>query len=195
VNRSRRRDQDSSLARADDRLMREIREGDPGALGELYDRYARSVWRAVHRILGSGADADDVVQVVFLKLPALAASYDGRPCAGPWLVGIGARLALRHRRSAGRFLKMLASFGQSVSARAPVDPETESSGRQEVRAFEAALGELGPKKRAVFALIELEGLATDEVARALEIPAATVRTRLHHARAELHAALDRKRGS
>jgi RNA polymerase sigma-70 factor (ECF subfamily) len=182
------------VPRSDDELLRALHGGDLGALGELYDRHARSVWRAVHRTLGNDADVDDVVHGVFLKLPELARSYDGRANAGPWLVGIGVRIALRHRRGAGRFFKMLASFAQSSSAHAPSDPEAQSSQRQELRSFEAAFAKLAPKKRAVFTLVEIEGLTSDEAATALEIPAATVRTRLHHARRELHAALERDGG-
>jgi RNA polymerase sigma-70 factor (ECF subfamily) len=47
----------------------------------------------------------------------------------------------------------------------------------------------------VFVLVELEGLSAEEAARVLEIPAATVRTRLFHARHELQAAMDDGRGS
>jgi RNA polymerase sigma-70 factor (ECF subfamily) len=177
------------VARPDDQLLHEIQGGDLGALGELYDRHARSVWRAVQRTLGGNADVDDVVHAVFLKLPALAGSYDGRTNAGPWIIGIAVRMALRHRRSAGRFFKMLGSFAQTITARAQGDPEKHSSEREELRAFERALGRLSPKKRAVFTLIELEGLSTEQVAAALEIPAATVRTRLHHARIDLQTDL------
>ena len=188
------RSRSSEAARSDVEMLRAIQTGDLGALGELYDRHARNVWRAVHRTLGAANDADDVVHAVFLKLPALAISYDGRANAGPWLVGIGVRMALRHRRGAGRFFKMLASFSLTLGGNVAHDPEAHSSQRQELRSFEGALAKLAPKKRAVFTLIELDGLTTEEVAQALEIPAATVRTRLHNARRELHAALARKRG-
>ena len=177
--------------RSDAVLLQEIHRGDLGALGELYDRYARDLRRAALRTLGSAADVDDVVHAVFLKLPDLSRSYDGRNNARPWLLGIAVHTALRHRRSAGRFLKMLSAFAWTAPRAHVHDPETKSSQQQELRTFEAALAELSPKKRAVFTLIELEGLTTDEVALALEIPAATVRTRLHHARRELTAALER----
>jgi RNA polymerase sigma-70 factor (ECF subfamily) len=182
---------EAGVVRPDDELLRRIHAGDVGALGELYDRHARGVWRAVHRTLGNDADVDDVVHGLFLRMPELAHSYDGRPNAGPWLVGIGVRMALRHRRGAGRFFKMLTSFAHTVARRAPGDPETQSSQREELRAFEVAFASLGARKRAVFTLIEVEGLTTDEVAAALEIPPATVRTRLHHARRELNAAVGR----
>ena len=131
---------------------------------------------------------------MFLKLPRIARSYDGRSSARPWLVGIAVRVALRHRRGAGRFFKMLASFAGTTAGQGPGDPERHASDRQELRAFEDALAKLTPKKRSVFTLIELEGLTTDEVAIALEIPPATVRTRLHHARRELQAALRSQEG-
>jgi len=180
--------------RPDDALLRDLQRGDLGALGELYDRYARDVWRAARRMLDNDADADDVVHAVFLRIPDLAPSYDGRPNARPWLVGISVRLALRHRRGRGRLVRMLARFAQTLSARAAGDPERHSSDREELRAFARAFAKLSPKKRAVFALIELDGLTTDEVAAALEIPPATVRSRLHHARRELQAVLDPDRG-
>jgi len=195
MTRARSRPEPRGAPRPDDELLRDLKSGDLGALGELYDRYARNVWRAVDRTLGSSSDVEDVVHSLFLKLPELARSYDGRPNAGPWLVGIAVRMALRQRRGAGRFFKMLTSFAHTATGRAPDDPEAHSSQREELQEFQVAFANLAPKKRAVFALVELEGLTTEEAAIALEIPAATVRTRLHHARRELRAALGRRGGA
>ncbi len=172
--------------------MRGVAEGDLACLGELYDRHAQSVWRAVSRTLAGSSDVEDVVHATFLNLPRIAPSYDGRPeCAG-WLCGIAVRLSLRHSRGAGRFRRMLASFAHGVTARSPSNPERSASDREQVAIFERALAELSAKKRAVFVLVELEGLTSEEAAKALEVPAATVRTRLLHARRELHAALQRE---
>jgi RNA polymerase sigma-70 factor (ECF subfamily) len=177
--------------RSDPELLRGIAEGDVGCLGELYDRHAHGVWRAVSRTLPESADVEDVVHATFLNLPRIAPSYDGRPeCAG-WLCGIAVRLSLRHSRGAGRFRRMLDAFSHAVTARPPRDPERSASEQEEVAIFERALAELSVKKRAVFVLVEIEGLTSEEASKALEIPAATVRTRLLHARRELHAALNR----
>ncbi len=179
------------IGRSDPELMRGIAEGDLACLGELYDRHAHGVWRAVSRTLAGSADVEDVVHATFLNLPRIAPSYDGRPeCAG-WLCGIAVRLSLRHSRGAGRFRRMLASFSQAATARSPSDPERSASDQEEMAIFERALADLSVKKRAVFVLVELEGLSSEEVSKALEVPAATVRTRLLHARRELHAALSR----
>ena len=175
--------------RSDGDLLAAIADGDLGALGEIYDRFASDVWRVARRILVSDADAEDVVHAVFMKLPQIAASHDGRSNVRAWLLGICVHVASRHRRSAARFFNMIASFARVASTATRTDPEQLVSARQELRIFEATLAKLSPKKRIAFMLVELEGLTSDEAARALGVPAATVRTRLHHARAELDLAL------
>lgn len=177
-------------APSDPDLLRDVADGDPIALGALYDRYAPDVWRAARRTLGDSADADDVVHATFLNLRRIAGSFDGRTSCRNWLRGIAVRLALRHRRGTGRFRRMLESLGQNAAAAGVVaHPERQASDNEELRLVERALARLQPKKRAAFVLVELEGLTTEEAAKALEVPAATVRTRLFNARRELKAAL------
>jgi len=76
-----------------------------------------------------------------------------------------------------------------VVSRSALDPERSVASQEQVAIVERALGRLSDKKRAVFVLVEIEGLTAEEAGRALEIPAATVRTRLFHARRELLEAL------
>ncbi len=178
-----------SPSKSDRDLIVLVGEGDLGALGELYDRYARDVWRVALRLLRSDADAEDVVHAVFLKLPQIAGSHDGRSNVRAWLLGICVRLASRHRRSAARFFRMISSLAEVAPTSSRLDPEREIGSRQDLRRLENALATLAPKKRIAFMLVELEGLSSDEAARALDVPAATVRTRLHHARREIDSAL------
>lgn len=175
----------------DAELLAGVASGHLGALGELYDRYARDVWRAVRRSLPNDADVDDVVHATFLNLPRIAGAYDGRASCRNWLCGIGVRLAMRHRRGAGRLQRMLGSFAQTFIGRKVSDPEQRASDNQELAVLNRALAQLSEKKRAVFVLVELEGLSAAEAATALEIPAVTARTRLFHARRELQQALQR----
>jgi RNA polymerase sigma-70 factor (ECF subfamily) len=181
--------------RTDPELLRGIAAGDLACLGELYDRHAHGVWRTVSRVLPDSADVEDVVHATFLNLPRIAPSYDGRSECGGWLYGIAVRLSLRHSRGAGRFRRMIASLAYVMTLRGPRDPEQTASDEEEMAIFERALAGLSLKKRAVFVLVEIEGLSSEEAARALEIPAATVRTRLLHARRELRTALRTKGAS
>lgn len=178
----------------DAELLADVAGGHLGALGELYDRYARDVWRAVRRSLPDRADVEDVVHATFLNLPRIAASYDGRASCRNWLCGIGVRLAMRHRRGVGRLQRTLVSFAHTLVGRKGGNPEQRASDNQELAVLNRALVRLSEKKRAVFVLVELEGLSIVEAGQALEIPAATARTRLFHARRELQLALQREGG-
>jgi RNA polymerase sigma-70 factor (ECF subfamily) len=177
--------------RGDAELLSLVAEGSLDAVGELYDRYALDIWRVAHRVLGEPEDVDDIVHTLFIQLPRVARSYDGRASCRGWLCGICVRLALRHRRGAGRFQRMLRAFAQiGFSGGAPAsDPERHACNNEELAAFERGLSRLSDKKRAAFVLVEVEGLTTEEAADVLAIPAATVRTRLFHARRDLHEAM------
>jgi RNA polymerase sigma-70 factor, ECF subfamily len=177
-------------ASTDAELLAAISGGDLSALGTLYDRHARHVWRVLYRVTGGDADVDDVLHQTFLQLPRLAASFDGRaPSCRSWLCGIATRLALRRGRSTTRFFAMLARLGATDPRLSSLDPEVQTSHREELRTLERAIASMSTKKRAVFVLVELEGLNHAEVSQILQIPLATVRTRLFGAKELLRQAL------
>jgi RNA polymerase sigma-70 factor (ECF subfamily) len=179
-------------ARTDAALLAALADGDLGSLGSLYDRHARTVWSVLHRVTGPGGeDVEDLVHATFLKLPELAKAFDGRPSCRNWLCGIAVHIALRRGRSLRRFAQMLSRFAGSDPGLVSGDPETQAGQREQMLAIESALLALAPKKRAVFVLVELQGLDHHEVAEALAIPVATVRTRLFHAKHALREALTR----
>jgi RNA polymerase sigma-70 factor (ECF subfamily) len=170
----------------DAELLQAVASQDRDALGVIYDRYARDVWMAIRRALGEPRDVEDIVQTMFIKLPEIARSYDGRPCCRNWLIAIGIRFALRHRRGMGRFRRVIGAFAATPSAPGR-DPELHA----ELALLDRAVAALSERKRQVFMMVELDGLSAEETARVLEVPAATVRTRLFHARRELREALAR----
>ena len=71
-------------------------------------------------------------------------------------------MAMRHRRGAGRFRRMVASFADAAVNRSTPDPERIAGSNEELAVLEAALAKLSDKKRAVFVLVELEGLTAEE---------------------------------
>jgi RNA polymerase sigma-70 factor (ECF subfamily) len=70
-----------------------------------------------------------------------------------------------------------------------IAPDEDAERRERVRAFGRLLGRLADKKRIVFVLHELEGIAPTEIAKIVGAPVLTVRTRLFYARRELEAML------
>lgn len=179
-------------ARSDAELMQAVARGDLGALGVVYDRYDEDVLRFLLRA-SAGADADDLLHETFLAVVTAAHSYDGRPSARPFLLGIAARLVSGRRRKVARWARAILSWGEVTATANERTPEAAASTAQEVAVFERALEDLPAEKRVVFLLSEAEGLSGEEIAVSLGIPAATVWTRLHYARAALRAALTKGR--
>ena len=163
---------------ADTAALRRVAAGDVKALGEVYDRHARSLLTFIARVSGP-VDAEDVAHTVFVRAARLASSYDGRAAsARSWLFGITAKVLQERRRSFVRGVRALLRL-DSTSAPSVI-PGVGS--RTDIERGLAALTEA---KRVVILLADLEGFTCDEIAKMLRIPVGTVWTRLHHARREL----------
>ncbi|MFO0658537.1 MAG: RNA polymerase sigma factor [Polyangiaceae bacterium] len=170
-------------------LITRVSDGDMSALGALYDRYEDAVRRLVSRLGVSPSDVDDLVQQTFMGVLHSAKSFDHRTTVRAWLMGVAAFTVRRHRRSITTVLRRIVRFASEPK---PSQPTPERLGELNEAALRAqrALEKLSEKKREVFLLVAVEGLPGEEVARSLDIPVATVWTRLHHARRELREMLE-----
>ncbi len=131
------------------------------------------MFTAALRLLGSRADAEDVLQDVFLGLPDALARYEERGAFGAWIRRVAVRAALMTlRRRARRVHEPLAS-ADAVAA-APPEPERSIAARRAIAALPDAL-------RVVFVLRELEGYAHAEIAELLGITRTASALRLHRA--------------
>lgn len=174
--------------RSDAAIIARVRTGDVAALGDLFERYDRDVRRVVSRLgVGSG-DVDDIVQATFLQVLRAVEGFDGRENAKPWLIGLAITQVRRHRRSFAR-LAARAKAWALEPRRSPTTPEESATTSELALRARRALDALSPKKREVVVLVTIEGMSGEEVAALLDIPVATVWTRLHHARRELNAAV------
>jgi RNA polymerase sigma-70 factor, ECF subfamily len=83
----------------DEHLLAQLRDGDQGALALLFRRYARVVRSVAHRILRDAAEADDLVQEVFLFVFRRAGLFDpARGTGRSWLIGVTYHRAIDRRR-------------------------------------------------------------------------------------------------
>src|SRR5262245_38521546 len=162
-------------------LLRRLAAGDARALGELFDAYSGLLGGLALRILQSRAEAEDVVQEVFVQVWRQAARFDGRrgnPEA--WLCTITRTRALdRLRRRAAR--------RERTGAAAP--PGADVPRPEESLAVRQALGELSPEQRRALELAYYEGLTHAEIARRLGEPLGTIKTRIRTAMTRLRDAL------
>lgn len=176
-----------------DPLIRRAKEGDAQALESVLKRYAPDVARIAHRMLGPSADLDDVVQEALFQLARSLRSFEGNSQFSTWLYRVVSNVARMHLRAkASRPALDLAEPAQL--ARSPgglASPEQAAERNDDVRALYRCLERLSEKKRTVLVLHDLEGVPAAEIARIVDVPLLTVRTRLFYARKELYAALAR----
>lgn len=170
-----------------ERLVDRARRGDRAAFSELFRRHASMVSALAYRMLGRTPDLEDVVQEVFIQVHRSLGDFRGQAKFSTWLHRIAVNVVLMHRRRA-RSRPVLASAEEGGEAPdSSWSPDKDLARQQRVEAFHRLLDKLSDKKREVFVLHELEGMAPAEIANAMRCPVLTVRTRLFYARKELAA--------
>jgi RNA polymerase sigma-70 factor, ECF subfamily len=169
--------------RTDEELMRDLAHGQQDALGPLYGRYASLVFQiGVHSL--DRAAAEELVQEVFLTIWRGAATFD--PTQGPfrpWLLRLTHWKILnelrRHRRRPAAATETDDADDplQQVVDREP-GPEERAWQREHEHILKSALAALPPKQRQAIALAFLEDMTHEQVARTLDVPLGTAKTRI-----------------
>jgi RNA polymerase sigma-70 factor (ECF subfamily) len=164
-------------------------------LTRLYDDHAVDLHRYLARRL-EPATADDLVAETFLIAWQQRHRYQPeRGSARAWLYGIATNLLRRHARAEARAWRAMARDGGRRGDLADA-PDTVAARRTDAgtqaRQLAGALAALRSEERDVLLLVAWAGLQPVEVAGALNVPVATVRTRLHRARTALRGCLTKE---
>lgn len=172
-------------------LVARLRAGEPAAFEELVKSYQHRVFGVAARMLGSAAEAEEIAQEVFLRVHRAAAEFRGEAKLSTWLYAITSRLCLNRLSSGERRHR---GGGEAALDDAP-SPWPDAGAvleRREVEiALRQAIAELPEERRIVVVLRDMEGLTYEEIADALSLEPGTVRSRLHRARMDLKAKLER----
>jgi len=177
----------------DDDLLDALRSGDPRAAECLVSRYGERAYRLARRITGNGQDAEEVVQDAFWSVVRKIDTFRGDSAFGSWLYRIVANAAYqklrsphsrRHDLSLEEVLPWFDEYGRHAAPVADWSPRAVDPAMQtELRtALSAAIDELPASYRAVLVLRDVEGRSNQEIAEALGLGIAVVKTRAHRAR-------------
>lgn len=159
---------------SDGALLTAIAQGERDALAMLYDRYAGLMLGLAQRILGNRRDAEDLIHDVFLEIWRKAGHYDpARGTVRTWILVRLRSRALDRCKSAGR-VRSVALEDAQVPEKSTAHEEASSLDRKRVRVAVEALPE---KQRAVLRLAYFKGLSASEIARELDIPVGTAKSR------------------
>lgn len=164
-------------------LLNALRSGDVCALGTVYEVYAGMVYRVAWRFTGSKADAEDVLQDVFIALPESVGRLESVALFEGWLKRMAVRTSMMRQRSVSR----------QVRSDAGADPGslggTVSEDMADRFELEQAIERLPDELRYVFVLREIEGFQHAEIAKMLAISERASQQRMHRARARLRLLL------
>ena len=171
---------------------------DREALRHVITANNQRLFRTAWSILKNRAEAEEAVQAGYLSAFAGIGGFEGRSTLSTWLTRIVANEALGRLRSERRRASSLEAEGVAVLDRyredlmrgsQPAAPDAAVAREQLRQLIEAAVARLPDSFRSVFVLREIEGLSVEETSEVLQIPAATVKTRLLRARRKLQEAL------
>ncbi len=170
-------------------LMRAVQNGDMVAFNTLVDRYKDRLMNVIGRMLSSTEEAEDIVQETFVRVYQHRQSFNFQHCLSTWIYTIGLNLArneLRKRRKF-KFYDITDMTGNeaelSVEMKMPTRlPET----------IDAAVKQLPSRYREAFILRDVEEMPYEEVAKVLDVPLGTVKSRVNRARLMLRDLLSPK---
>jgi RNA polymerase sigma-70 factor (ECF subfamily) len=173
---------------ADLELAGRIKSGDGAAFEALYRQHATRLYNLASRMAAGGADAEDLLQDIFLLAYRKLGSFRGDSSLGTWLY----RLAMNHcldvlRNRQTRMGQVTDSMDEpdAVPVAAP-GPALGSVSRIDL---ERAIEALPPACRAAFLLHDVEGFGHHEVADILGVSEGTSKSQVHKARLRIRAYL------
>ena len=178
----------SPSAPADETLLKQIAQGDREAFGTLYDRLCTPLYSLALKMLGSEAEAQDLLQEVFLSVWNKAPMFDSaRGSAFSWMVTQLRNRAIDRIRSRRRRGELMETFGPDLE---PTGGESRSAAdncqiSEQARQVRDAMGKLSDDQRNVLRLAFFEGLTQVEIADKLHEPLGTIKARAHRAMARL----------
>jgi RNA polymerase sigma-70 factor, ECF subfamily len=188
-----------STATTDEELAQRAANGDELAFESIMRRHNRLLFRVARSILKNDAETEDALQEAYLRAWRALSTFRADAKLSTWLTRIVINEAF------GRLRRRVAHVIPLDTAMESADPHTQASMhddpdhrpehaamRSEVRGLmEARIDRLPEAFRTVFMLRAVEELSVEEVAAALDIPEATVRTRFFRARGLLREGLSR----
>jgi RNA polymerase sigma-70 factor (ECF subfamily) len=155
----------------------------PATFQEVYRAHFRLVWRTLGRLGVREADLMDVTQNVFIVVHRQLAGFEGRAELTTWLFSICRLVAKDYLRSAPIRREVVVDVREIARRGGAGDGPLQRLDSQDLsHMLESILNKIPEKLRVVFIMFELDELSGEEIARLLNVPVGTVRSRLRLAR-------------
>jgi len=173
-------------------LIAAAKAGDHEAFHRLYETYRDKIFNLICYSLREPQQAEDVLQVIFLKVFQSLPAFRGESSFLTWIYRITMNECKNANSRRKFWLPLSAIFHQPQEQDSQPSPEMIHIADDKIRSVQAAVLKLKPKLREVVLLKYQEDLSYDEVALILGISSGTIASRLHRALKILEAELRKK---
>jgi RNA polymerase sigma-70 factor (ECF subfamily) len=161
-------------------------EGDPDALSHLLESARPVVYRWAAARVKNHDDAEDVTQLVLLRLYANLTSFRGESRLSSWLYRVTVNEAAGYHRRESRYRDVIFMWTESESLSFGEKPKPDRIDDQRtVTAVREAASKLPPHQKSAFSLVDLHGLRPCEAARRLGKTQSAIRSNLCRARQKI----------
>lgn len=174
----------------DRELVLQLQEGDLAALGDLFDRHQRLVYRTAVGITGDEQVASDLLQDVFLRVHRFARHIDPDRPLEPWLYRTTANLTYTWMKRHNRWLRPLEEVAEWLAGSKKQSPAYLAETDQEWRDIRKAIASLSLQQRVVVVLYYINDLSLQEISEILDAPVGTIKSRLFYGRQALKRYLE-----
>ena len=190
-------------AQAVNALVRRCVGGDAAAWQEIVQQYNRRIYNICYRFVGSPEDAADLTQEVFIKMYRTLSTYDtSRASFMTWVTTVTRNLLVDHFRK-GKYDRVTDSLDAAPGGQEDgltlvekledpaAGPEARVQSQQAQKLVHEALGKLSPELREAVILRDLQDMDYRDIAKVLNVPEGTVKSRINRGRTELARLLQR----
>ncbi len=174
-------------------ILERIADGDPLAMTELVDQYGDLVWSLARRYFGASPIAQESVQEAFLSLWSSAGRF--RPERGSeltFVLTVARRRIVDQVRHEARFSNSVPLVGDEVDQNS--SDQARLDAQLDLMRVQPLLRELSGNEREILSLSLYEGYSHSEIAKRLNMPLGTVKTRIRRSLIRLRAALNVQQG-
>jgi RNA polymerase sigma-70 factor (ECF subfamily) len=164
----------------EDELILLIQQGDQKAFAYLYDNYSRALFGVILRIVPSEPEAEDILQIAFLKIWNNFSAYSkekGRMYT--WMLNIVRNTAIDHTRSKENKANLKNTRGENTVKM--INKEHQVHVNYDGIGLKNVLAELKEEHQAIINLVYYEGYTQEEIAEKLSMPLGTVKTKIRKA--------------
>ena len=174
----------------DRQLVERAQRGDKRAFGLLVEKYQRKLGRLLARFIRDPAEVEDVTQEAFIKAYRALPAFRGDSAFYTWLYRIGINTAKNYLMALGRraptSTEVEAEDAEGLEdgeqLRDISTPESVLLSAEIARTVNATIEELPEELRTAIQLREIEGMSYEDIARIMDCPIGTVRSRIFRAR-------------